>query len=103
MTNRTFPDFTGSDALKTTNVKIEYATLTEDILFAEPEIYSCNNTILIDLRYDAQMSVFDINGRLVISKFVNSGLNTIQIPNPGIYIVRTHCNEGLFVRKMLIQ
>jgi hypothetical protein len=103
MTNSTFPDLTGTDALKTTNVKIEDATLTDDILFAEPEIYSCNNTIFIDLRYDAQMSIFDINGRLVASKSVNSGLNTIQIPNPGIYFVKASCNEGLIVRKMVIQ
>jgi hypothetical protein len=103
MTNNAFPDFTGSDVLKTTNIKIELTTTTEDILFAEPKIYSCNKTIFTDLPFDAQISIFDINGRLVVSKFVNSGLNTIQIPNSGIYFVRSYGNEGLIVQKIFIQ
>jgi hypothetical protein len=103
MTNAAFPAFAGSDVLKTTNTKVKLYTSTEDILSDGLDVYSYYKTICIKLPYNAQLSIFDTNGRLVMSRFINSGTNNIQLQNTGVYLVKLISNMGTTARKVFVE
>jgi hypothetical protein len=103
MTNTTFPNFTGSDVLKTTCVKVTGTTDIEDLNNTAPEIYSHNKTLYINLTYNAQCSVFDMNGRLVKSLFLYSGANTTYLSTGGIYLVKITANKCMVTRKVAVE
>jgi hypothetical protein len=103
MTNTTFPNFTGSDVLKTTNVKVTGTTDIEDIKTSEPEIYNHNKTLYINLTYNGQCSVFNNNGRLIISKPIYEGSNSMQLPNSGLYLVKISGNKDIVTKKVIVE
>jgi Leucine-rich repeat (LRR) protein len=103
MTNAIFPDLSGNFVLKTTNTKVRLATATEDIENSEVKIYTDYKTLYINMPSDAQLFLFDINGRLVISKFIHSGKNSIQLESSGIYLIKLTGNKESVSQKILIQ
>jgi len=103
MTNAFFPDFALANALKTTCTQLVLKTTINDLQANAPEIYTHDKTLCIKLLYDAQLSVFDINGKMLISKPINSGLNYFPIQISGAYLVRITGNEGSFARKVIIE
>ena len=103
MTNTTFPDLAGTNVLKTTYTKITINTKIEEKEIKEIEIYSHYKTIYINTPNDAKLSIFDINGRMVVSKSINSGTSMIQLQNRSIYLVKLNSNKVSTIRKVLIE
>ncbi len=103
MTNVTFPDFIGSNVLITTYTKVTATSATEEIKTDEPEIYCYNQTLHVNLTYNAQCSVFDVNGRLVVSTPLYSGANTMQLQYSGVYLVKITRNSNIVTRKIVVQ
>lgn len=103
MTNATFPEFTGSNVLKTTLTKVTSTTAVTTLDASEVEIYSNQNTLYINTPYNAQVSIFETNGRLVLSKDLTSGSNSIQLENIGIYLVKVLGNKGVSTKKVFIK
>jgi hypothetical protein len=103
MTNTTFPDFTGANVLKTSNTKVGLTNAIEDMKTLGLDIYTHYKTLTIDLSYNAQLSIFDANGRLVMSKPVNSGTSNLQLQNTGVYLVKLTGSRGVVTRKVFIE
>jgi hypothetical protein len=103
MTNITFPNLSGSNILKTTCTKLPEITATEDIITPIIEIYTNNNLIYINLSSNGELSVFDVNGRMIISRFVNIGTNLIPLKNSGVYFVKIKSNQRTTVQKVYIE
>jgi Leucine-rich repeat (LRR) protein len=103
MTNATFPDFTGSNALRTTNAKITPPTAVENKETANIDIYAANQTLYVNVPYNTQLSIFDMSGKMVISKIIYSGLNSLQLQNAGVYIIKLTNNKGTVVQKIMIE
>jgi len=103
MTNVTFPDFSGTSVFKTTRTSLKLNTATDDLKKSEVEIYSYQKTLHINLDYNAQLSLFDLSGRLVLSGSINSGENTVQLQYGGIYLVKITGNKGTVTRKVYVE
>lgn len=103
MTNSSFPDFKGSDALKTICTKVITGSGTTDIIAGELEIYTQYKRLFINFPYKAHLSIYDINGRLLVSKYIDNGTNTIELPNNGIYLLKLTNDMGSVTRKILIR
>jgi hypothetical protein len=103
MTNAAFPDFTSSNALNTTNTKVTGNTAVENTETFGLEIYSQYKALHITSPYNAQFSVFDINGKLIMSGHINSGTNNFQLQNTGVYLVKVTGNKGSFTRKIFVE
>jgi hypothetical protein len=59
--------------------------------------------LYIDSTYNAQLSVFDLNGRLVKFSPIYKGINEEQMPNTGFYLVKITSNKEVFARKVLVE
>jgi hypothetical protein len=103
MTNDTFADLSGSNVLKTTNTKVILNAAIVDIKSHGFEMYTHDKTLYINITYNAQLSVFDAIGRLIISKPVNIGTSFVQMQNKGVYLVKLSGNKGSFTRKVFIE
>jgi hypothetical protein len=103
MTNATFPDFAALDKLKTTNLKINTTTKTEENEIKGIDVYAHYKTIYISSPCDAQVSIFDINGRLIISKQIDSGMIDVQLQNTGIYLVKVSRSDASTTKKVFIE
>jgi len=103
MVNASFPDFTDSNVLKTTYTKVTSGTDITDMNTPDIEIFAYRNTLYINIPYNAQVSIFEPNGRLVVSKPVFSGSNSLQLQNNGIYLVKLIDNKGSATKKIYIE
>lgn len=103
MTNLSFPDFTGENVLKTTCTKIVSGTSSRELLYDKSKIYSYSKTIYIDILYDAQLRINDINGKLILSHHIDTGMNSFQMQKSGIYIVHLVGNSSSLTKKIYIQ
>lgn len=118
MTNRRFPEFFDENALKTTNIKVtgnkvkassetiddgKEVISDENVKTPEVEIYLHNHTLYINLTYKAQMSIFDLSGKLILSKSLEIGTNDVELQNAGLYILKITGNEQQVARKVLIE
>jgi len=102
MTNATFPDLTGTNVLKTTYTKVLSATAIESKIKQDVELYENNKTLFVKLPYNAQLYVFDTNGRLIVSKPIYYGTNIIQLQNSGIYILKIVGNKEETTKKLFL-
>lgn len=98
MKNATFPDL----ILTTTYTKITSTTAVSNLDVSEIEMYSSKRTLYINIPYNAQASIYDPNGRLVFSKELTTGSNSIQIQNAGLYLVNFKGNNGRFTKKVFV-
>jgi len=103
LTNDTFPDFSGSDVLKTTYVKVLLNTAVSHLKPNEFEIYARNKTLFVSLINNAQISVFDAIGRMIVSKPANTGISIIKMQNGGVYLVKLSGINGTITRKIYIE
>ncbi len=103
MTNAAFPAFIGSNVLKTSNTKVKLFTTNENILSDDLTLYSYYNTICIKSPFNAQLTIYDISGRLVMNTFISSGANNIHMEGTGVYLVKLTSNLGSIVRKVYIE
>jgi len=103
MTNLAFPDFIDSAVLKTTNTKVVlYNSIIKSKIYA-PEVYSFAKTIHINSAFPAQLSICNIDGRIIISKFIDTGTSIILMRNTGVYFVRLTSGGSSFSRKVFVQ
>lgn len=103
LTNAAFPDFLDLLVLKTDFIKVISNSTAVNNLTIEPEVYSYHKTIYLNMSYDATLSIFDINGSLILSKSVYTGTSSLEMTRSGIYIVRLTNENSIFIRKVLIQ
>ncbi len=117
LTSETIYDvyFVAQDAAITPNVQAtvtlidDVTTLTTDIETlseSNTNIYSHNNNIYVNFEFatKANISVYDIAGRLVCEKESNNDENIIEInANEGIYLVKIKTNEGVITQKVFIK
>jgi Secretion system C-terminal sorting domain len=103
MTNTSFPDLTGTKVLRTTCTKVGTGSGIEAAETTGVKIYTRYRTLFIDAPYNTQISIFDINGRLLLSKTINNGENSIPLNNAGIYLVKLTGNKNSFTRKVVIE
>lgn len=63
-------------------------TNTENLLSETTTIYGNDNIIYINTQFDGTIEVYDLLGKLVVSKKVNSGLSNLSLNTKGVYVVR---------------
>jgi len=103
ITNEIFPDFTGSDVLKTTFTKLVQCNFVEDIINLEPRIYSNDKSIYIDAPFEGSAMVYDINGMLITNAEINPGICTIQMKRTGIYLLIFINKNKVYSKKLLVR
>jgi len=101
MTNSIFPDFT-NDALLTSKTNVSLSTFTDYLKSNDLKIVSKNNLLKIIASYEAQISIYDINGRLLICKPIVFGDNDFSLPI-GVYVVKIAGNNKLYTRKVVVE
>lgn len=106
MTNATFPQFTaditGNNTLKTTCTKVSVTTELDDNRNYDIQIYVRNKAVCINSPTSGQVSVYDISGRLVATKEITEGDNTINLLKSGIYLTRFTGNRSPVTKKIFI-
>jgi Leucine-rich repeat (LRR) protein len=100
MTNATFPFFTGEKVLKTTCTKVTVNTDIDNVNAIGVQIYTRNKMLYIVTPCNGQASVYDINGRLAMTKEIATGSNTISLPKGGVYVVRLTGSNTPVVKKV---
>jgi hypothetical protein len=103
MTNATFPDFTGINVLKTTYTKVSTGTAFEDRDKRGIELYTHNKTLYINMPYNAQLSVYKADGRLILLKPITQRAHNFPLHNNGIYIVKIIGNKEAIARKVIVE
>jgi hypothetical protein len=99
MTNATFPDLT----LITSYTKIISPTAIPNLNASDVEIYANQNAIYISTPYNAQVSVFDTNGKQILARHVTIGINSIPLQHAGIYLVKLLGSNKVSTKKIIIQ
>jgi len=106
MSNAAFPDFTGNNIYKTTSAKIGIPTGINDLSpEGETLIYASGQTVFVKFSespVNADISVFNLTGRLVASKVADDLLTKIPISKTGLYMVRVQEGSKCSVKKVLI-
>jgi hypothetical protein len=103
LTNDIFPDFSGSEVLKTTYIKVLLNSAVSQLKPNRFDIYSRNKTLFVNLTNNAKISVFDAIGRIIVSKPANIGTCIIQMQNRGVYLVKLSGTNGTVTRKIFIE
>jgi hypothetical protein len=103
MTNPAFPDFNDSIVLKTTNIAITSYTAIEDISAFQLKFYTHDKMLYINSSYNTQLSVFDLNGRLIICLPIYKGITNQPLPNSGLYIVKFISNSKVITSKVFVE
>lgn len=103
MTNTLFPDFKDNNVLKTTSIKVEVSAAILNLFNDGYNIFSYNRIIYINSPKNVQMSIYDTDGRMIISKFIGSGLSSISITSTGIYLVKLSNNDRVVTKKIFVQ
>jgi hypothetical protein len=101
MTNATFPYLTGINVLTTTYTKVSLASAIINTEKQKVELYTYNKILYINLPYNAQLFIFDVNGSQVLSNFLNSGLHNIQLQNSGVYMVKIANKNEMIIKKII--
>ncbi|HLO60203.1 MAG TPA: hypothetical protein VK179_15745 [Bacteroidales bacterium] len=100
MTNTVFADFSGSNALKTTNIKIVPGIPTGSFEVGTPEICVFKHILQITCDNNTQLFVFAIDGRLIEGMNLAKGINRVPVSD-GIYIIKL-VNDGIVISKKLV-
>jgi hypothetical protein len=59
--------------------------------------------LYINLPYNAWIFIFDINGRLVVSKQIYSGRSTIDLENLVVYLVKLIGDKGAVTKEVILE
>jgi hypothetical protein len=103
MTNANFPDMSGGKALKTTLTSITTITAAEEPKASAVNIYTRNQTVYLSLPEAAMIQVYDITGHLVKAQTCNSGTNSFEVPQKGIFVVKVNMDNQTVTRKIVIK
>lgn len=103
MTNATFPDFTGDNVLKTTEATITAFTTIDSPTAPSIEVYAVDATLYLNLPTAAQVSVNDLQGRIIASTSAESGSSTLALPGSGLYVVRVMAPNGVTTHKVMVK
>jgi len=103
MTNANFPLFAGADVLKTTYTKVSTVTGIEPNKQELTQVYFSNKSLFVNAPYQAQLAVYDVNGRLAASKSIEAGVNTIPLRTTGLFLVKITNDKGSITRKMMVE
>lgn len=114
MTNAAFPNLTGENALRTvgifpeqddSGISMKAATdISTDVVSLDKiKVYATSKIINIDSPFDAQIYIYDINGRLVFNQLIYEGLTNVELQNPGLYIVRIINDKTQQPQKVVIK
>ncbi len=99
MTNSTFPDLT----LKTTLTEIIESPGDIDIEPAVVNVYGGVNSITLQTETNAQVEVYDIYGKPIVIKNVDSGQNTINGISQGMYVVKVKGTKTISTQKVTVR
>lgn len=99
MTNATFPNLT----LKTTLTTITLATGVDNNEMDNVEIYARQQTVYLNLPQAAVVEVYDITGHKIKEEFMNSGNQSFEMAQKGIYVVKTNVNNKGIAQKIVIK
>ncbi|MFC0878957.1 T9SS type A sorting domain-containing protein [Saccharicrinis sp. FJH2] len=103
MTNATFPSFIGINSFKTISIKVSSPTLVNKTISQDIDLYTLKKNLYIDLPGNALISVYKINGKMILTTPVFKGKNIIEIPFSDIYLVRIKLNNVIITRKIIVQ
>jgi hypothetical protein len=103
MTNATFPDLSGINVLKTTLTTIGAPTAVADAKADVVDIYTHNQTVYLSLPEEALVQVYDITGHLVKAQTCNSGNNSFEVPQKGVFMVKVNMNNQSETRKIVVR
>jgi hypothetical protein len=103
MTNATFPAFTGTNVLKTTLTTIGTTTAAKDAKAGTVDIYTRHQTVYLSLPQAAMVQVYDITGHLVKAHSCNSGTNSFELPQKGIFVVKVNMEKQTETRKIVVR
>jgi len=99
MTNLAFPNLT----LKTTLTTITLATGVDNNEMDQVSIYTRQQTVYLNLPQAAMVEVYDITGHKIKDEFMNSGNNSFEMAQKGIYIVKVNINNQWMSQKIVIK
>jgi len=103
MTNASLPDLSGDNILKTTSVDVPFATTIDNATMQAIQVYVQGQRLFASLERAAQLSVFDISGREVLTTSVHAGQNILELSDKGIFIVRIVENGRAFTQKVMVK
>lgn len=103
MTNATFPDFAGTSILKTTQATIGTSTAIDSPSAPSVEVYAVDATLYLNLPTAAQVSVTDLQGRIIASTLAENGQSTLALPGSGLYVVRVMAPNGVTTHKVMVK
>ncbi|RPJ73886.1 MAG: T9SS C-terminal target domain-containing protein [Alphaproteobacteria bacterium] len=67
------------------------------------EIYTHFKILYIYSPYCAQLSIYNIYGRLVASNPINSGKSLMQLQDTGIYMVKLTGSDYSIIKKVFVE
>ena len=65
-------------------------------------IYSKNKTIYVESPQSGTLEVFDLTGKICLTRNVNRGLNTFQVNNSGVFLVKLKVNSNPTISKIIL-
>lgn len=66
-------------------------------------LYTQNRVLHINMPYDALLSVYDVNGRLIVNTPVYTGNNAIPLNYDGIYVVKMTTSNTVVTHKIVVR
>jgi hypothetical protein len=103
MTNATFPNFAGADVLKTTLTSITTSTAIDANNANAVSIYTLNQTVTISLPQAADVKVYDITGNMIKVAHYNSGSNSFEVAQKGVYMITVNMNNRVVSTKVVVK
>ena len=106
MGNNAFPDFKDNNTYKTTSTKIILSTeIEQPVISAETLIYNSGQIVYVrfqDIPKNVRITIYDMTGRLIVSKVAEYMLTTIPLNKSGVYVVRVDNGNSNQMAKVII-
>ncbi len=75
-----------------------------NLVSAKMKIYSFEKEVYVSgITKNSQIEIFDISGKLIFSKNVNSDFSKISLQTSGIYLVKIQNSDGITTEKVVIR
>ncbi len=81
------------------------STSTNGVLSENINIYSNQNTVNVNIgnQTQAQVEIYDLNGRKVVSETMESSSATFMLQSQGAYLVKVICDGRVETKRIFIQ
>lgn len=100
-----------TDAINGTQMEVDYVRIYEPAVTGfiapvpkqQPSVNAFNHHISVTVPDSRLMSVYNINGSLVLTRNLNSGFQSIPFADDGLFFVRLQNRSDVFVSKIIMK